>query len=382
MNTVVQEIRAHQLAGQDTRRLRELAEPLSSVMVEPKGTGWPEHQRRYALELVANGVSGWFGPVSEVVLTLIRDNHAAGLIGHDVLEHRNFPRRSIVGRHCSGAHARQAQSVLELACWDLASRATGTPVGALLGGAARTAVPVYASALGLDVLHPGTPEAAEWIDSAGFWGQKWALPATLIDLGPMAVDTCLSRIRAAVPDARIMVDGLGQCRLDQALAVLPVLVALRLTWAEELVEAGSAAWLSLRSRAAGGVPMAAGEHAYDPGEQSRLLTDGLVDIWQPDVAWCGGISRALHTAQVAADLGVATFPHGGSLAAAVALAGVCTARAVPAVEYHLTIEPLRQCVVVDALRPINGELLVRSIPGLAEYAMPAGALPISLGAVQ
>ncbi|MGW2051837.1 helix-turn-helix domain-containing protein [Streptomyces sp. NPDC001858] len=87
------------------------------------------------------------------------------------------------GRHRSGPHACQAASAVELACWDLASRAAGVKVTALLGGTSRTTVPAYATALGFDPAHPAAPDAAAWITEAGFWGRSGRCPGSLSSPG-------------------------------------------------------------------------------------------------------------------------------------------------------------------------------------------------------
>jgi L-rhamnonate dehydratase len=219
-------VRAHRLAQQPPGLPDGLPDELLAVAVPPAGPTWAEHRVRFVLEFVGDGVSGWHGPVSETILTIIRDAHAPGLLGHDAAEHRRLPYRKVLGRHHHGSYARQAQAAVELACWDLASRACGRTVSELLGGSVRHHVPLYATALGLDLSHPAAPAAAGWIHAAGFWGQKWALPKKLIADGPRAVSARLKRLQEAAPQGRFMVDGLGRCRADEAVRLLPILADL------------------------------------------------------------------------------------------------------------------------------------------------------------
>lgn len=267
-NTVVRALRAWQLPPQPARLPPELPEPVAAAAGEPPaGPAWAEHRTRFAIELVGDGVSGWHAPVAETAAQIIADDIAAGLIGHDAAAPRRLAYRPKTGRHRNGAHARQAASAVELACWDLASRATGLSVTGLLGGTIRPKVPAYAyaSALGLDPSHPSAPEAAAWITAAAFWGQKWPLPKPLLLAGPGAVARTLGRLREAAGEGRFMVDALGRCRLDEAMQLLPVLADLQVTFAEELLPPGSFGWHRLRA-AGTGVPLAAGEHALDEPE--------------------------------------------------------------------------------------------------------------------
>ncbi|MFE2595785.1 enolase C-terminal domain-like protein [Streptomyces sp. NPDC059396] len=363
--TVIHAVRAWRLEPQPPGLPDGLPPQIADAAVAPAGPAWAEHRARFALELVGDGVSGWHAPISAAVWQIISDDHAAGLIGHDATQHRRLPYRKVTGRHRAGAHARAATSAVELACWDLASAASGRSVPDLLGGAVRASIPAYASALGLDPAHPGAPAAAAWMTGAGFWGQKWPLTKELISGGPTAVAAALVPLREAAGDGRFMVDGLGRCRLDDAIRLLPVLADLKIVFAEELLPPGSSSWARLQSMAVS-VPLAAGEHAVDTHEQARLLLGRReLDVWQPDPGWSGGLAQAIRTTDLAADLGLSTFPHGAHLPAAVALAAVNCRDRVPAVEYHLTVEPLRQQIYATSQTASDGQLAVRTDPGLA-----------------
>lgn len=376
--TVVRAVRVWPVAGQPMGLPEGLPDAVAAVAVAPAGPSWPEHRTRFAIEVVGDGagddgISGWHAPVGESVARLVVDTLADGLIGHDAAAPRELAYRPRVGRHLHGAHARQALSAVELACWDLASRASGRSVPELLGGTVRGRVPVYASALGLDPALPEALKAAAWIAEQGFWGQKWPLTKELLRQGPRAVGRVLEALCAAAGEGRFMVDGLRRCRLDEALALLPVLADLEVAFAEELLEPGGFAWSRVRAAGAG-VPMAAGEHAVDEHEQMRLLA-GTVDVWQTDPGWSGGLARSLHTTEVAADLGMATFPHGDRLWAALALAGACCRDKIPAVEWHLTLEPLRQQVFTEPAVVEAGTLPSDPGAGLAPLPVTASPLP-------
>jgi len=256
-----------------------------------------------------------------------------------------------------------AASTIELACWDLASNITGRSVVDLLGGTVRSCVPAYASALALDPEHPDAPSAAATLKASGFWGQKWSLPKRLIAAGPRAVAQTYERLREASDGSRFMIDAAGRCHADEAVRLLPVFADLGVEWVEELALPGSWVWHRLRSLDTG-VAFAAGEHAVDPEEQTRLLAQGGVDVWQTDPAWSGGLARSLHTVDLAADLGLRSFTHGAHLAAAVALASACCRDKVPAVEYHLTVEPLRQQIYRRPVNVEDGWIEVRQAPSL------------------
>lgn len=113
-----------------------------------------------------------------------------------------------------------------------------------------------------------------------------------------------------------------------------------------------------------GLARAAGEHDYDADTQLRTLTRGGVQIWQPDPSWNGGLARSVFLVDLAWALGIPSFPHGSALPVAVHLASLMSADVVPAVEYHLTLEPLRQSVYAVPLSPDRGLFSVVESPGL------------------
>lgn len=59
---------------------------------------------------------------------------------------------------------------------------------------------------------------------------------------------------------------------------------------------------------------------------------------------------------------MATFPHGDRLPAALALAGTCCRDKIPAVEWHLTLEPLQQHIYPTPVHIEDGMLPVRTVP--------------------
>ncbi len=328
--------------------------------LSPAGARWPENVTRYAVHVRDSaGVVGSYGPCSATVVQIIADQVAPALIGTSVAAWLEIERLPIDGRHTSGAHARLAVSAVELACWDLRSRASQVPVSALLGGAATGSVRAYAGCLGVDVDHSLAPDIARWVAETGFWAQKWRLPGWSRDEEPAVDARRLARLRESVGDeARIAVDGLRQWDVAYAKRMMPVLAANGVAWIEEPLQAPTAAV------GASGVPVAGGEHLHDEADQLRALVDGGLDLWQPDLTWNGGLTVTHRLARVAALRGIGCLPHGSGVAAAIQLAAIEGPRVVLAVEYHLTLEPLRQAAAVNPLAPVCGVFDVADRPGL------------------
>src|SRR5581483_2032581 len=65
----------------------------------------------------------------------------------------------------------------------------------------------------------------------------------------------------------------------------------------------------LQMRAAGIVPLAGGETIYERRDFYELCARKAIDILQPDVGGCGGITEAWHLSHLAAMAGDAVYPH-------------------------------------------------------------------------
>ena len=57
--------------------------------------------------------------------------------------------------------------------------------------------------------------------------------------------------------------------------------------------------------------LATGEHWYLPPTFSVAAENRLVDIFQPDTLWCGGLTSQLRIARIAESNGIDVIPHGG-----------------------------------------------------------------------
>jgi len=326
----------------------------------PMAQGWPENRNRFAIEVVDSlDNTGWFGPVGASMAAIVHDQIAPAIADLDVRAWRSAAAIRPQGRHRSGSHFRLAISAVELALWDLRSRILDTSIGDLLGGRVRAVVPAYATALGIDVDHALAPDIASWLVEEGFWGQKWSLPGHGRGEPAQADARRLERLRSAVADdARLCVDVGGRWNASYARHMLPVLAEHQVTWVEE---PGMVAESDLTQR---GLVHATGEHDYDPADQLRTLTCGAVQVWQPDPSWNGGLAHSVRMVDLATALGIPCFPHGSSMSAALHLASVMSSEAIPAVEYHLTLEPLRQAVHTVPLVPRGGAFALPDEPGL------------------
>ena len=57
------------------------------------------------------------------------------------------------------------------------------------------------------------------------------------------------------------------------------------------------------------VPLAAGENHYTRFEFAQLLEAGAVQVWQPDLSKCGGITEGVRIAAIASAWRIPIHPH-------------------------------------------------------------------------
>jgi L-alanine-DL-glutamate epimerase-like enolase superfamily enzyme len=231
------------------------------------------------------------------------------LIGEDPLDVEGLWQRMYRGVIFYGRRgvAIHAISGVDIALWDLKGKALGKPVCELLGTPVHDRIRAYASRL-----MPDTPEevvgAVEELTGQGFTAIKlgWGLLGKDPDH-----DVRLARAACeAANGAEILIDaGLGY-GADAATAtrVALELEELGVYWLEEPFEPDE---YEAYAELADGVdiPVAAGEQDVTVWGFRELIDRGRVDVVQPDVTRCGGITETLRIAELARSRGVQTVLH-------------------------------------------------------------------------
>jgi D-galactarolactone cycloisomerase len=210
-----------------------------------------------------------------------------------------------------------AASALDIAMWDAFARTLGLPVHGLLGGPTRAHLTAYASTgYVTEDNDPGEFRAA--LESSAAEGYR----AVKIKLGlGLGSDCARTEIARDVfgPDGTIFVDFNGNYTADQALRSIGALRDFNLGWVEEPVTPDDRHGMRLLRNAS--VPLAAGEAVYTRFGFRDLIADRLIDVVQPDVSKCGGISEARVIAHLAQTWNVRFSPHvwGGAISQAASL---------------------------------------------------------------
>ncbi len=199
--------------------------------------------------------------------------------------------------------------------WDILGKATGQPVGRLLGGRYRERVRPYASLL-MD-----QPEAlAEHLHALKAQGFR----AFKIGWGPFgrvsnALDEAIvAAAREAVGSDLLMVDAGGSDAywkqgLKWALRTADMLAQYDVAWFEEALRPDALEDF-VRLREAAPLPISGGEVLTRRQSFLPWLRAGAFDIVQPDVTKVGGISEERRIAWMADEFGVRFMPHGWNTA--------------------------------------------------------------------
>jgi galactonate dehydratase len=260
------------------------------------------------------GVVGWGEPVVEGRAEVVRaavDIAAEYLVGRDparIQDHWQVLTKG--GFYRDGPIMSSAVAGLDQALWDIAGKTYGAPVHALLGGAVRDTVRVYAWV--------GGDEPAELADgiaeqvAAGFTAVKMNAAGRVAPHATVAeVDAIVRRVATARetlgPDRDVAVDCHGRLTPATVRRILPELVPLRPLFVEEplLPEHNH---LLPALVAASPTPLATGERIYGRAGFLGVLRDGIAVV-QPDLSHAGGITEVVRIASLADTFGAHLAPH-------------------------------------------------------------------------
>ncbi len=205
----------------------------------------------------------------------------------------------------SGGVVLNTISCVDLALWDLYGKVLDLPVFKILGGAVRDELRFYATG--------ARPDLAR---EMGFIGGK--IPA---QWGPHDGDAgirqqveVIRRFREACgPDFWLMLDCWMSQDVNYAVKLAHACAPYNLKWLEECFPPQQYHnYRELKRQAPVGMLITTGEH-HGTLESFRNLSETGVDIMQPDVGWCGGLTTLLEIAALAKSRGQLVVPHGSSV---------------------------------------------------------------------
>ena len=254
-------------------------------------------------------------------------------------------------------------SGIDMAIWDIMGKATGKPVHKLLGGSYSDKVRAYASAL-MPENKEAVKKMVESYISQGFTAIKFGW-------GPLGYDVhfdleLIKTARQAAGDrVDIMIDIGKRYRLKSAMYVAKALEQLNIYWLEEPLPAEDYIGYK-RLTESTTMRIATGEEESGRLAFARLINETHVDVIQPDMSRCGGLTEAKKIATMAADANILCVPHafktGVLVAASIHL--IAAIPHAPFLEFSVTESAIRKELLVNPFKQKDGFVEVPQGPGL------------------
>ncbi|GGH68044.1 galactonate dehydratase [Compostibacillus humi] len=261
------------------------------------------------------GIVGWGEPVVEGRASTVKaavEELKTYLIGSDPLKIQdtwNLLYRA--GFYRGGPVLMSAIAGIDQALWDIKGKYYDAPVYELLGGKVRDSVRVYTWIGGDRPSDVG--RAAKEAKENGFTAIKMNATEELQYIDSYEkVDEVLARVNAireeAGPHMGIGIDFHGRVHKPMAKILMKELEPYRPMFVEEpVLPENNEALKELAQHSV--IPISTGERMYSRWDFKRILTDGVVDIIQPDLSHAGGITETMKIASMAEAFDVALAPH-------------------------------------------------------------------------
>ncbi len=256
-----------------------------------------------------------------------------------------------------------AISAIDIGLWDILGKADGKPVWQLLGGRKADRLPAYASG-GWAAADAIGAQLQGYIDRGGFRAVKMRVGA--MDGG---LHVSAARVRAARealgPEIEIAVDAHGTYTVAEAKRFAHMVRDCDLAWFEEPVIADDKPGMA-EVRASTPVPIATGESEATRFAFRDLAVLRAADIFQPDPAFCGGITEAMRIGTLASAFNLRLAPHLWA-GAPCFFAGLHVCAASPAsftVEFSLGANPMIHDLAVEPVTVQDGVIAIPERPGL------------------
>ena len=241
------------------------------------------------------GITGWgetYGLVAKAAIALC-EAMGSGLKGENPTRIEHIWQRLYRGHRDmrGGPFMTNVISAIDQALWDIAGKAWGVPVYRLLGGPTRDRIRLYPSATSFKI-GPGGPRqfaaTPEWVK--GYVDHVKELRKRLGPNGASMLDA-----HCAMPPAFLI-------QLANALEPQDVL------FIEEPAVPGNIEVFK-RLKEAINVPLATGERDRTIWEFIPYLHERCIDVLQPDIGACGGISQMKKIATLGEAYHVPLAPH-------------------------------------------------------------------------
>ncbi|GHJ36720.1 mandelate racemase/muconate lactonizing enzyme family protein [Streptomyces sp. TS71-3] len=316
---------------------------------------------------------GEVSPMNTAVThTLVEQALAPLIVGENPADIERLWMRMYTHPYKLGPMGAQLNAIagIDIALWDIAGKVAGQPLHALLGGTYRAAPEVYASSMQRGMAPAEEAARAVSFQEQGYRAYKIhsATPWMADDGFDQTLDT-VREMRAAVgDDFDILVDVNNAYYPHTAVRIARRLEEYGVFHFEEpLAPHDHDGYAALA--AAVDIPIAAGEQEYTRWQFRDLILHAKLDILQPDVIKCGGITEFRRIAALASTFNKPITVHNtqptiGTLAHL--HLWMSTPACVYAQEYNIEPHPLRDEIPVwrEPVLPQGGRMRPPAAPGL------------------
>ena len=240
----------------------------------------------------------------KTVETLCHEWLMERVLGRDPFDIEALAGDLIRDQYQGGSTVMTAISGVELALWDIVGKACSQPVYRLLGGRCHARIPAYANGW-----YGGARTPKEYAERAreavarGYRAMKFdPLGIAWKEMNRVEMEEAVALVagvREEVgPDVQLMMEFHGRLDAPTALEMIRRLAKYNPAWCEEPVPPERIELLDFVKRQSA-VPISSGERLYTMADFARIISLRAVDVLQPDIAHCGGLSMARRIAALA-----------------------------------------------------------------------------------
>lgn len=248
---------------------------------------------------------GWACTNGGEIVEMIVNEHLSRLLTgeqtDDLAQLNNQMAASLLPNDRSG-FAMMAVAGVDIALWDLISRAACQPLVDTLGGTEVDRLPVYVTTPRPEAFFGGTWRGLKAAAPFGPESGKEGLEANVALMKRFA--------KAAGPDVPIMIDAFLAWDADYTLRFAEAVSDLPIAWVEDPIHPQDVEGLQkIRREMDPAIDLALGNFAFSRADCADLLRSGSVGVLQPDVAWAGGITETLRILDLAQHADVPVILH-------------------------------------------------------------------------
>jgi L-rhamnonate dehydratase len=298
------------------------------------------------------------------------------LIGENPLDVERLWDKLYIGSAYYGRRgiAMQCISAIDNCLWSIRGQAAGMSLARLLGGRRRERITAYASTLFRETPE-AMHEAARGYVARGFRAVKFGWG--IFGEDPGRDRELVAAARAALgPERDLLVDpgwypagwkGSGRMRSRrEAEALCAWLADYDVGWVEDFIHPERLdEYAAVRAHSP--VPIAAGEQVATIWDFTRFINEGCVDVVQPDLSRCGGVSVAIKVAALAEEAGIDLVPHSWltHLLTGFSLQLIATLPRARFVEFNVSQSPLTRGIAQASFAlAADGTVAIPDTPGI------------------